>query len=310
MPTNLTPEQIAAIIGGTAGQGWNYRPAGEQVDALDGPTSQYGQSFSYRDPTSGLFDSYGAEGDYLNTAGDANKFSAADYLKFAALVAGAGALNGGLSLGGLGGGTAGTTAAGAGGGSWLSGVPAMNAADIAAVAGGASPAAGLALPEIIAGTGAAAAGGGALGSAAASKGGLWDSITSGAGAVNKALGGNLGGLLGAGLGAAASGDKEQTSSKDPWGPAQQWIKDNISSGQALQQQYQAQPFSQQQQTAYGNLGGLLNAINTMAPQMLAGPSANASGGNNFSRANPTKQLQGSDVMATNPQWAPGLLKFF
>lgn len=310
----LTPEQIAQIIAGNGGQGWNYRQSGQGLmgigDGSDGTMTPYDQSFSYRDQNTGIFDNYGADGTYLNSGGDSNKFSAADYLKFAALVSGVGALNGGLA--GLGGAASGTTAASAAPGSWLSAVPGMNALDIAAAgAPGGAAAANLALPEILAGTGAAAAGGGALGTAAAgaAKGGITEAITNGASAVNKALGGNLGGLLGAGVGALSSQD--QTSSKDPWAPAQDWIKSNISQGQKLQDQYTAQPFNDAQKTQYNNIGGLLNTINQMSPAMFQNMGYNASGQNQFSRANPTRSLLGNDAMKTpGLNYNPGLLNFF
>lgn len=312
----LTPEQIAQILAsqsnqfnGANGDGWRYFSGGQTAggDGGDGGLLSGGgpTGFEYKQPGVDVYDAYDAQGNYLSSKADANKMTAADYLKFAALVSGVGALNGGLA--GLG--TAGTTASSAAPGSWLSQVPGMNALDIASVgAPGGAAAANLALPEIMAGTGAAAAGGGALGTAAASKGGLMDSITSGAGAVNKALGGNLGGLIGAAGGALSSQD--QTSSKDPWAPAQDFIKQQIAQGQSLSQKYQDQPFSQQQQTSYNNIGGLLNAMNTMAPTMMQGFSNNASGANQFDLRNPRKSLLGTDVMNSGATWNPGLLNFF
>ena len=115
-------------------------------------------------------------------------------------------------------------------------------------------------------------------------------------------------LAGTALGAMSGKDQQQTSSRDPWGPAQPFLQDLIGQGQQLSQAYQQQPFSQQQQTAYNNLGGLLNAINTGAGGLLAGMNANASGANNFDRANPRKALQGSNFSLGN--FAPGLLQFF
>lgn len=115
-------------------------------------------------------------------------------------------------------------------------------------------------------------------------------------------------LAGTALGAMSGKDQQQTSSRDPWGPAQPFLQDLIGQGQQLSQAYQQQPFSQQQQTAYNNLGGLLNAINTGAGGLLAGMNANASGANNFDRSNPRKALQGSNFSLGN--FAPGLLQFF
>jgi hypothetical protein len=97
---------------------------------------------------------------------------------------------------------------------------------------------------------------------------LWDSIKSGAGSIADAVGGgaNLGALAGGLLGAAASGDTTTSSSKDPWAPAQQYLKDNLATNARMQQYYQANPFSQEQKQAYQglldtNANGLSNAGN-------------------------------------------------
>ena len=87
------------------------------------------------------------------------------------------------------------------------------------------------------------------------------------------MGTSGGSLLGAGLGAIAgaldSKDKEQTQSRDPWKPAQPFLQQQIDQGMALSKQYQQQPFSQAQRTAYGNMGGLLDSINAGAPGLLS-----------------------------------------
>ncbi len=61
----------------------------------------------------------------------------------------------------------------------------------------------------------------------------------------------LGGAL---LGGLTSGDKtaSQTTTREPWGPAQPWIKDNIATGQALQKWYQQNPFNAQQKAGMQN----------------------------------------------------------
>lgn len=115
-------------------------------------------------------------------------------------------------------------------------------------------------------------------------------------------------VLGAYAGYKSSQDQQQTSSRDPWSGAQPMLKGLLDQGQQLQQQYAAQPFSQQQQTAYNNLGGLLNAANTSAPGLLAGMAANSSGANNYDRANPRKALQGGGASLSG--FNPGLLQFF
>lgn len=139
-----------------------------------------------------------------------------------------------------------------------------------------------------------------------------------AGTVLPALG--AGGLLsgidptllqlgGAALGAASSQDQEQTTTtkNEPWGPAQDWIKSNIASGQALQQKYTDQPFSPGQQTAYGNLYGLLNSYNTeMLPGLLGNANAMSQG---YDRYAPKETRSKPKFGAVGSTWAPGLLKF-
>lgn len=115
-------------------------------------------------------------------------------------------------------------------------------------------------------------------------------------------------VLGAYAGYQSSKDQQQTSSRDPWAGAQPMLNSLLGQGQQLQQQYAAQPFSQQQQAAYNNLGGLLNAANTSAPGLLAGMAANSSGANNFDRANPRRALQGGGASLAG--FNPGLLQFF
>ena len=116
-------------------------------------------------------------------------------------------------------------------------------------------------------------------------------------------------LGGAALGAASSQDQEQTTTtkNEPWAPAQPWIKDNIAAGQALQKQYTEQPFSPGQQTAYGNLYGLLNSYNTeMLPGLLGNANAMSQG---YDRYAP-KETRGKPKFGTvGSTWAPGLLKF-
>lgn len=108
---------------------------------------------------------------------------------------------------------------------------------------------------------------------------LWDKVSGGVSAANTALGGNLAPILGAVAGAASSGDQTQTSTREPWGPAQPFIRDMIARGQGLAQQYGAQPFSSNQQGAYDNLFGLLNQFNSsMAPGLLGNINAMRVGG--------------------------------
>lgn len=141
----------------------------------------------------------------------------------------------------------------------------------------------------------------------AQAGSFWDTLSNGA--SNWASDpNNWLKLAGAAAGAADAKDQTQTQSRDPWGPAQPYILEALQQGQKLNQQYQAQPFSPQQQTAYNNLGSLLNLANTNAPGLLSGFQANATGANNYDRSNPRKALLGSAPMQGN--WNPGMLSFF
>lgn len=83
--------------------------------------------------------------------------------------------------------------------------------------------------------------------------------------------GQAAGLLGAVVGAATSGNKTATTNtqREPWGPAQDWIKDNIARGQALQRDYQANPFSSLQKNAYQNVfSGIDGFANGILPSVF------------------------------------------
>ena len=60
----------------------------------------------------------------------------------------------------------------------------------------------------------------------------------------------LGGLLGF---AGSSGNQTQTVNKDPWGPAQPYLLNNLQTLSDLQKFYQANPMNAQQQQAYQNI---------------------------------------------------------
>lgn len=143
------------------------------------------------------------------------------------------------------------------------------------------------------GGGAAAAGAGAL--------------VNGAKDVMGSGGLNWGGVLGAAAGALDSRDEEQKQSRDPWEPAQGFLKQQIGQGQDLSNRYQANPFSADQMAAYNNQFGLLNAINQNAGGLLGGFNANASGANQFVRGQP-QRLQGSTFNLGG--YTPGLLTGF
>lgn len=115
-------------------------------------------------------------------------------------------------------------------------------------------------------------------------------------------------LLGAGLGAMDSKDKTATSDRAPWAPMQPYLLGLAEDGRGLYNQYKAQPFSQAQQAAYGNVGGLLDVLNANAGGLLQGMQANATGQNSFVRGQP-RRLQGS-AQIDGTLFAPGLLGNF
>ena len=112
------------------------------------------------------------------------------------------------------------------------------------------------------GSGAAATGGGLL----ETIGGALKPVTTAVKGINDLTGGNLGAIVGAIGGAAASKDTTTSAQKDPWGPAQSYLKDNLAQNQRMQDYYSANPFSQEQKQAYQgllntNANGMSNAGN-------------------------------------------------
>lgn len=93
----------------------------------------------------------------------------------------------------------------------------------------------------------------------------------------------LGGLLGGKGG-------QQTQTRDPWEPAQPWMKKNIATGQKLQDYYQQHPFNAQQQAGLQNIfGNADNFAQNVAPGLMQ--FANNSMGGQYRRA--TGQAVGS-----------------
>ena len=147
-----------------------------------------------------------------------------------------------------------------------------------------------------------------LGSAAKTAGNASSLVSGAKDVMGAASGMNAGAVLGAVAGALDSKDKEATSSRDPWAPMQPYLLGLAEDGRGLYNQYKAQPFSPAQQTAYGNVGGLLDVLNQNAGGLLQGMQANATGANQFVRGKP-RALTGSapiDGMA----FTPGLLGNF
>jgi len=102
------------------------------------------------------------------------------------------------------------------------------------------------------------------------------------------------------VGSSLSSDKNggagtQTATKEPWAAAQPWLLNNLSSGQALQDQYTAQPFSAQQTAAYNNQYGLSDYARTLFPNLLGQISSQQVG---FDRSNPSAKPAGYDFGMT------------
>ena len=134
-------------------------------------------------------------------------------------------------------------------------------------------------------------------------------LGAGAQALTGGNGDVLGGLLGAYLGYQQSKDQQQTQNRDPWGPAQPYLKGLLQEGADLYGKYKAEPFSPAEQTAYGNLGGVYDTIFQGAGGLLQGFDVTASGGNQFERGK-RKTLIGANFEPTAQTWNPGLLGDF
>ena len=130
--------------------------------------------------------------------------------------------------------------------------------------------------------------------------GLLGSIGSIAGSV---FGGAGGGAIGGALGGILDGNQStnggagtQSTSKDPWGPAQPYIKDNLSINQGLQDYYAQNPFTALQQQSYQKLFDTLSNNQAGGNAMLANSNAfmNSRGG----------KLGPMQAMPTGTQAAP------
>ena len=315
----LDPALLQQLADGGNVPGWsatkygNQFSNGESGDGLSLATPNAGQiaGYTYKDPSKEWYTTFDESGRFLNEGDGRNKMTAKDLAMFAAAVYGAGSL--GSAFGGpgwsFGGAAPGVT--------YSPGAVQSSITGLTDTLGGIAPASSSMIPaasfNVAPAVGAADAGGaaGAAGAAGASAPGASSWLA-------KALSGagSLGNVIGAALGAASARDQEQSAnqtstsktSKDPYAPAKPFIDQMIGQGQQLAAQYQQQPFSQAQQTAYNNLGGLLNAINGGVGGLMQGMGAASSGANNFDRANPRKALQGGGFDLSG--WAPGLLQFF
>lgn len=85
----------------------------------------------------------------------------------------------------------------------------------------------------------------------------------------EAILGPVAGAVVGGMMSDGGGGGSQTASKEPWSEAAPWLRQNLQTGQALQQYYQQNPFNQQQQTGYQNLFSDLDRFRSqMAPGLM------------------------------------------
>lgn len=267
----------------------DYQLVNRQQQQFAGPNEEGawspGKNYIYKDiKQNGLIDIFDDKGNFLSREKGANPgnelmtaiaLMAGGYFGGGALADAYGAAGAGAGAGGAAGGTGGIDlVAGSGLG-----------ADTGTLVGGSTLTSGGGGLGALEGVGGAGLGGGAAAGGGSSLGSL-GSVGSALGSAGSFLGSNastLGGLAGAVAGAIDSKDKTQTSSRDPWAPAQDFLKQRLADGGELAAQYKAQPFSPAQQTAYGNVGGILDMVNGQLPGLLAGMNANASGQNQFVR---------------------------
>lgn len=92
-----------------------------------------------------------------------------------------------------------------------------------------------------------------------------------------------------------------SATKDPWAPAAPWLKNNIKTGQSLQDQYAATPFNSQQLAAHGALSGQTAYMNGLIPSLLGQLGAQSPG---FDRNNPRAKPQAFNFNGGGSQYAP------
>lgn len=118
----------------------------------------------------------------------------------------------------------------------------------------------------------------------------------------------LGPIAGSVVGGLMSGDSQQsqTASKEPWSAAAPWLRENLRTGQGLQNYYQQNPFNPQQQTAYQNIFGDLDAFrNQMAPGLMGFANRLMSG--SYQRGGSTAGANGGGLLAGGAQPTGGMM---
>lgn len=144
-------------------------------------------------------------------------------------------------------------------------IPSEAALGFSGIGGGTGGSAGIGSGTALGGGGASAGSGGL--------GGIWDKATNYISDPSNLM--KIGGtILGAGAGAAASGDKttSTSSNRDPWGPAQPYLLDNLKTNANAQEFYRANPFSDLQKQQYQTLFNSLANSQANIPGLLANAS--------------------------------------
>ena len=93
----------------------------------------------------------------------------------------------------------------------------------------------------------------------------------------------------------------QTVNKDPWSGAQPWMLENIKQGQALQGQYQANPFSDLQKQSYSNQYQNSDAQRSLAAQLLGSLGKTQAFDRNNPQVKPTMPFDISALMQYGQQ---------
>lgn len=103
--------------------------------------------------------------------------------------------------------------------------------------------------------------------------------------------GPVAGAVVGGLMSDSGGGSQQVTKNEPWGPAQEPLKNILSDSEKLRQYYQQNPFNQLQKTSYQNLyGDIDNYRQNMAPSMMA--LSNRLMNSNYQRAPAGSELGG------------------
>ncbi len=111
----------------------------------------------------------------------------------------------------------------------------------------------------------------------------------------------LGNVAGAVVGGLMGGDDEQTQTqnRDPWAPAQPWLKQNLQTGQNLQGYYEQNPFNSIQQTAYQNMASDMdNYRSNINPGLME--FANKLMGTNYSRTGGQQMPRNQSMGQSSP----------